>query len=103
MEATWQLYQALEGNLYETECIGDGVDMAQTYSNLVQGRRSFNMYEFYANFWRPFGSLLTDMEHKGVLADQTTWQRSRKLRRRTRLRPRPSSGSGPRRGFPTPS
>lgn len=70
VEATWQLYQALEGNLYETECIGDGVDMAQTYSNLVQGRRSFNMYEFYANFWRPFGSLLTDMEHKGVLADQ---------------------------------
>ena len=45
MEATWQLYQALEGNLYETECIGDGGGHGvQAHSNLVQGRRSFNMW-----------------------------------------------------------
>ncbi|QDZ19172.1 DNA polymerase I [Chloropicon primus] len=69
-EATWNLYQALEGNLFETDCIGDGVDMQETYRDLVDGRKSFNMYEFYANFWRPFGSLLTDMEQVGVLADQ---------------------------------
>ena len=69
-EATWHLYQALEGNLFETECIGDGVDMTLVYRDLVEGRKSFNLYEFYSNFWRPFGSLLTDMEQMGVLADQ---------------------------------
>jgi len=69
-EATWHLYHALEGNLYETDCIGDGVEMPAVFANLVEGRKSVNLYEFYANFWRPFGSLLTDMESEGVLADQ---------------------------------
>ena len=70
VEATWHLYQALEGNLYETECIGDGVEMPVVFGNMVEGRKSFNLFEFYSNFWRPFGSLLTDMEQMGVLADQ---------------------------------
>ena len=29
-----------------------------------------NMYDFYEAVWRPFGSVLTDMEMKGIFVDK---------------------------------
>jgi len=36
----------------------------------------FNMMDFYDEFWKPFGELLTDMEKEGMLVDRCysfTW------------------------------
>ena len=33
------------------------------------GGAGFTMWDFYVNYWRPFGELLTDMEQRGMLVD----------------------------------
>ena len=78
-EATWHVHQCLEGHLFETPCVGDGVDMVKQFGAQFASQRDartgeakgFSMYDFYQSFWRPFGDILTAMEHRGVLADQT--------------------------------
>ncbi|KAJ0975125.1 hypothetical protein J5N97_017090 [Dioscorea zingiberensis] len=38
---------------------------------LVDGRERGNMYDFYLEYWRPFGNLLVKMESEGMLVDRT--------------------------------
>ena len=69
-EVTWKLAVELERKLKEMRCHGDGVDpsLAATLPTTGHGG-SFSMWDFYTNYWRPFGELLTDMEQEGVLVD----------------------------------
>jgi len=69
-EVTWKLAVELERKLKEMRCHGDGVDplLAATLPTTGLGG-SFSMWDFYTNYWRPFGELLTDMEQEGVLVD----------------------------------
>jgi len=87
--ATWQVHESLKHRLCKIPCEGDGVNMSEMFGHLTRtdelkasasngSKRSsekdssnsaFNMFDFYQNFWRPFGALLTDMEDAGVLVD----------------------------------
>uniref|UniRef100_A0A7S4EZM0 DNA-directed DNA polymerase family A palm domain-containing protein n=1 Tax=Chrysotila carterae TaxID=13221 RepID=A0A7S4EZM0_CHRCT len=51
-QGTWLLYQELRKKLEETDW-----------------EEGHNMYDFYTEYWRPFGELLTDIERAGVHVD----------------------------------
>ena len=51
--ATFELQKVLQKKLEKVEWGGSGS----------------NMWNFYEQYWRPFGVLLTDMERKGILVD----------------------------------
>lgn len=55
--STLQLFQSLECKLKEMEWF-------------LNGEHKGNMYQFYEEYWRPFGELLVKMETEGMLVDK---------------------------------
>lgn len=55
--STLRLYESLKAKLEEMIWDFDGI-------------RKGSMYNFYEEYWRPFGSLLADMEGEGLLVDR---------------------------------
>jgi len=51
-KGTWLLYRELEARLSRMEWL-----------------RTRSLFDFYTEYWRPFGELLTDMERAGVMVD----------------------------------
>ncbi|XXG73154.1 hypothetical protein AAC387_Pa07g2120 [Persea americana] len=55
--STLRLYESLKVKLGAMKWILDGIDRG-------------NMYDFYEEYWRPFGELLVKMESEGMLVDR---------------------------------
>ncbi|KAJ7529979.1 hypothetical protein O6H91_15G073700 [Diphasiastrum complanatum] len=54
--STWHLWKSLQTKLKDTEWKIEGVSKG-------------NMYDFYQEYWQPFGELLVQMESDGMLVD----------------------------------
>lgn len=55
--STWRLWKSLQKKLKNTVWI-------------FQGDSKHSMYDFYEEYWRPFGELLVQMESRGMLVDR---------------------------------
>ncbi|KAH9288195.1 hypothetical protein KI387_032312 [Taxus chinensis] len=55
--STWRLWKSLQKKLKDTVWV-------------FQGDSKRTMYDFYEEYWRPFGELLVQMESKGMLVDR---------------------------------
>ncbi|KAI3863133.1 hypothetical protein MKW98_015591 [Papaver atlanticum] len=55
--STLKLYESLEKKLKAMEWILDGIEKG-------------NMYDFYEEYWRPFGEILVNMETEGMLVNR---------------------------------
>ncbi|XP_057856787.2 DNA polymerase I B, chloroplastic/mitochondrial isoform X2 [Cryptomeria japonica] len=55
--STWRLWKSLQKKLKNTVWI-------------FQGDSKHTMYDFYEEYWRPFGELLVQMESRGMLVDR---------------------------------
>ena len=58
--STLKLYESLKSHLSDMPWNLDGVPVLQK-----------NMYDFYQEYWKPFGELLIKMESVGMLVDQS--------------------------------
>ncbi len=63
-KSTHQLYQCLSQQLCDTACNPDPA------IHETLGLGAYNMLDFYNDYWRPFGELLTDMEKLGMLVNR---------------------------------
>lgn len=63
-KSTHQLFQCLSQQLCDTPCNPD----REIHDALGLG--SYNMLDFYNDYWKPFGELLTDMEKLGMLVNR---------------------------------
>lgn len=61
--STLKLYESLKSHLSKMPWKVDGVDVMGP----VSGK---SMYDFYEEYWRPFGELLVKMETEGMLVDR---------------------------------
>ena len=64
-QATWFLRESLEAKLRGIECEACPVLTAKPHF-----KKSNNLWEFYTHYLRPFGEVLTDMEHNGMFVDK---------------------------------
>ena len=63
-KSTHQLYDCLSDQLCETSCQLDPAIRG------VLDVEVDTMLDFYENYWKPFGELLTDMEKVGMLVNR---------------------------------
>ncbi|KAK4279274.1 hypothetical protein QN277_016993 [Acacia crassicarpa] len=61
--STLKLYESLKSHLSKKQWKVDGVQMRGPVSEKT-------MYDFYEEYWRPFGELLVQMESEGMLVDR---------------------------------
>lgn len=64
--ATLELHGVLSARLAAMECRFDKDVMAAT----GDGGDGYTMLDMYNDYWRPFGELLTDMEHEGMMVNR---------------------------------
>jgi len=64
-QATWFLRESLEAKLRGIDCEACPILSAKT-----DFKKSNNLWEFYTHYLRPFGEVLTDMEHNGMFVDK---------------------------------
>lgn len=64
--ATLELHGVLSARLAAMECRFDADVTAATGA----GGDGYTMLDMYNGYWRPFGELLTDMEHEGMMVNR---------------------------------
>ncbi|XP_057430438.1 DNA polymerase I A, chloroplastic/mitochondrial-like isoform X3 [Lotus japonicus] len=72
--STMKLYESLKGHLSDMDWKIDGARVLHK-----------NMYDFYEEYWQPFGELLVKMESEGMLVDQSYLQNIEKVAKAEQL------------------
>ncbi|XP_054797248.1 DNA polymerase I B, chloroplastic/mitochondrial isoform X2 [Prosopis cineraria] len=68
--STLKLYESLKSHLSKMLWKVDGVQMMGLASEKSMHDSEKSMYDFYEEYWRPFGELLVQMESEGMLVDR---------------------------------
>jgi DNA polymerase-1 len=73
-QATWLLRESLECKLRNMPA-----DSSRYIVSDEAFRQCATMWEFYEQYWKPFGALLVSMEKEGMLVDSQQLQEAEKL------------------------